>query len=194
MYKEHDIAMNKDELLGALSQRIEEAEQNMARMWGMKIYNNNNGFTQGDLYNICGKTDSVATVTFRAGSESEDFFGNDITIIVEYTRAQRNQLLQDSKCLNEEPYVKAKYLLLDLDEEKKNHLLTVGFKVADVISILVFENTQKENYYESKSNRILKIIEIPFELVCITKINDCKSVGNPGNIPVSIFSIVFSLE
>lgn len=48
-----------------LQKKIDEAEQEMARMCGMQLYKNPSGFTQGELYSLCGKEDAVVTVTFN---------------------------------------------------------------------------------------------------------------------------------
>lgn len=153
----------KDDVAALLRKLIDETEQNIAQKCGMKLYKKEEGFTQSDIYHICGKSDSVVTVSFRTDSESEELYGSDITICVVYTRAQRVLLEKDSESLNDTPYVKAKYLLFDLDDDKVLLLSTKGFKVADVTSLLVLENQQKENFYTSKDNRILNQLKIPFE-------------------------------
>lgn len=157
-----DVNPKEDDLL-LLHKLIDDAEQDMAQRCGMKLYKKEEGFTQSDIYHLCGKFDSVVTVSFQPESESEELYGSDITVCVVYTRAQRVQLEKDSESLNDAPYVKAKYLLFNLDDEKVSLLLTKGFKVADVVSLLVLENHQKENFYTSSDNRILNQLKIPFE-------------------------------
>ena len=147
-----------------LRKLIDEAEKNMVEMCGMKLYKKEEGFTQSDFYNMCGQTDSVVTITFRPGSESEELYGSDITVCIVYTRLQREQLEKDAVSLNDCPYVKAKYLLFDLDKEKRYQLLTKGFKADDAISLIVLENSQKENYFTSEDDRALNKMEIPFEV------------------------------
>lgn len=146
-----------------LQKKIDEAEQQMARMCGMQLYKNPSGFTQGELYSLCGKEDAVVTVTFNVESESAKEYGSEITVSVCYTRNERKSLENDIESLNNVEFVKAKELMIDYDKDKGSQLLSKGFRPKDVTAILVAPTFHPENTFTSKEQRNIHKLEIPFE-------------------------------
>ena len=96
---------------------IDAAEERMARMCGMQLYKKQEGFTQEDIYTLCGRDDAVSTITLNPESEGYSTFGEDITVCFAYTPKERKALEEDSSSMNGVPRVKAKALLPGLIQE-----------------------------------------------------------------------------
>lgn len=161
--EDKNIQITQQQLLEILQKKIDEAEQQMAHMFGMQLYKNPDGFTQADLYSLCGKEDAVVTVTFKAESESAREYGREIAVSLSYTRDERKSLENDIESLNNVEYVKAKELMIDYDKEKANQLLSKGFRPNDVTAIVVAPTLHPENTFSSKEQRNIQKLEIPFE-------------------------------
>ena len=52
------MGMSNEELLNSLQQMIDAAEKRMAEMCGMQLYKKREGFTQEDIYTLCGRDDA----------------------------------------------------------------------------------------------------------------------------------------
>lgn len=126
--EDKNIQITQQQLLEILQKKIDEAEQQMAHMFGMQLYKNPDGFTQADLYSLCGKEDAVVTVTFKAESESAREYGREITVSLSYTQDERKSLENDIESLNNVEFVKAKELMTDYDKGKGNLLLSKGVR------------------------------------------------------------------
>lgn len=161
--EDKNIQITQQQLLEILQKRIDEAEQQMARMCGMQLYKNPNGFTQGELYSLCGKDDAVVNVSFNPETESAKEYGNEITVSLSYTRDERKSLERDIESLNNVEFVKAKELMIDYDKDKGSQLLSNGFRPKDVTAILVAPTLHSENTFTSKEQRNIHKLEIPFE-------------------------------
>lgn len=72
----------------------------MAEMCGMQLYKKREGFTQEDIYTLCGRDDAVATITLNPESECYSTFGEDITVCFAYTPKERKALEEDSSSMN----------------------------------------------------------------------------------------------
>jgi len=59
------MEMPNEELLSSLQQMIDVAERRMAEMCGMQLFKKREGFTQEDIYTLCGRDDAVATITLN---------------------------------------------------------------------------------------------------------------------------------
>lgn len=153
----------KEVLLNSIKKEIEKTEQDIANMFGCKIYNNEKGFTQGELYNICGKDDAVADITFRPNSESANKYGSEITVTFKYTRKERKSLEDNITSLDDITSLKAQNLMPDIDDEKAKLLSSDGFNPKDVISICVLSMTKPENKYTSSEHRKPNTLNIEFE-------------------------------
>lgn len=160
---EDNCNLTTDQFCAILQKRIDQLEQQMANMCGMNLYKNADGFTQEELYKLCGRNDDVVTFTIRSGSQSETLFGHEVTACFIYTQKERQKLEQNSSSQNGVPKVKAKVLLLDYDPAKAQLLLTDGITTHDIVEMVVAPSTQKENRFYSDEKRRLHISEIPFE-------------------------------
>ena len=89
------MGMSNEELLNSLQQMIDTAERRMAEMCGMQLYKKHDGFTQEDIYTLCGRDDAVATITLDPESEGYSTFGEDVTVCFEYTPKERKALEED---------------------------------------------------------------------------------------------------
>ena len=136
------MGMSNEELLNSLQQMIDTAERRMAEMCGMQLYKKQDGFTQEDIYTLCGRDDAVATITLNPDSEGYLTFGEDVTVCFEYTQKERKELEEDSSSMNGVPFVKARALLPDYDAAKAEVLLATGVKPRDIIQMLVYHGTK----------------------------------------------------
>ena len=105
------MEMSNEELLSYLQQMIDAAEKRMAEMCGMQLYKKQEGFTQEDIYTLCGRDDAVATITLNPESEGYSTFGDDVTVSFVYTPKERKALEEDSSSMNGVPCV-SKYCLV----------------------------------------------------------------------------------
>lgn len=64
---------------------IDAAEERMAKMCGMQLYKKQEGFTQEDIYTLCGRDDAVSTITLNPESEGYSTFREDVTVSFVYT-------------------------------------------------------------------------------------------------------------
>jgi len=158
------MGMSNEELLDSLQQMIDTAERRMAEMCGMQLYKKQDGFTQEDIYTLCGRDDAVATITLNPGSEGYSTFGEDVTVCFEYTPKERKALEEDSSSMNGVPCVKARALLPDYDAAKAEVLLATGVNPHDIIQMLVYHGTKPQNTFYSKEKRSPNVLEIPFEV------------------------------
>ncbi len=99
----------------------------------MQLHKKPDGFTQEEIYTLCGRDDAVATITLNPESEGYSTFGEDVTVCFEYTPKERKALEEDSSSLNREPCVKARALLPDYNEAKAEVLQTTGVNPHDII-------------------------------------------------------------
>lgn len=76
------MGMSNEELINSLQQMIEAAEKRMSEMCGMQLFKKQDGFTQEDIYTLCGRDDAVATITLNPDSEGYLTFGVLIVVLV----------------------------------------------------------------------------------------------------------------
>lgn len=157
------IQLTPEQICATIKDQIDLIEQQMANSMGMQLYKQLNGFSQEEIYKLCGRNDDVATITVRSGSESEDKYGNEITLSFTYTHNERKKLEQDSASLNEEPKVRAKALLYDYDTEKAQLLSSEGINTHDIVAMIIAPATANENLFYGKEKRKPHVLEIPFE-------------------------------
>ncbi len=155
--------ISKDDLLDILQQNINTLENKMFESLGMQLYKSPDGFSQEDIYILCGRDDSVTTITLKPDSEGFRTYGETITLVFVYTPKERTALERDSASLNDIPYARAKSLLPFYDTQKAVALLHQGINTFDIIEMLVLPGTKNENLYYSPEKRVPNIIEIPFQ-------------------------------
>lgn len=160
---EENNNITPEQLCAILQKQIDQLEQQMANMCGMKLYKKPEVFSQEDIYNLCGRNDDVATFIIRNGSESETLFGHEVTACFVYTQKERLKLEQDSSSQNDVPRIKAKALLPDYDQEKAQLLATNGINIHDIIEMVVAPSIPKENLFYGEEKRKPHVLKIPFE-------------------------------
>lgn len=133
----------------------------MAEMDGMRFYENQNGFTQEDIYRLCGRDDATTTISLRPGSDGFLAYGGDVTVNFVYTHKERKSLEQNPASLNDIPRVKAK-ALLDNTDHIAAQLLSIGINTHDIIELLVLPATKPENAFYSSRMRSPYVLDIPF--------------------------------
>ena len=119
----------------------------------MQLYKKPDGFTQEEIYRLCGRDDSVTTISLKPDSDGFLAFGEDVTVCFVYTPKERKSLEKDPASLNETPCVKARALLPDYDTAKADNLLTSGVNTHDIVQLLVLPGTKPENTFYSDEKR-----------------------------------------
>ena len=157
------MEISKDDLLEKLQQNIYALENKMLESLGMQLYKSPNGFSQEDIYKLCGRDDSVTTITLKPDSEGFRDYGDTVTLVFVYTPKERTELENDSASLNNISYVKAKALLPDYDTKKAEALLHQGINTFEIIEMLVLPGTKPKNLYYSPEKRSPNVMEIPFQ-------------------------------
>ena len=119
-------------------------------------------YTLEEIYFLVGKDNITSTLIFKTDSESYNIFGKSITVVFLYTQKEREAM---DKQLKIEPfslsgYVKAKYLLSELEEEKVILLKEKGVNSSDINQILYF-NSPPSNTFHSAEKRTITKIEVP---------------------------------
>lgn len=158
-----DIHISTEHIRSMMKEYINQIEQQILNRFGMNLYKQPNGFTQEDIYTLCGRNDDVATLSIRSGSESEALFGNEVTVCFIYTQKERQRFEQDSASQNDIQKVKAKALLPGYDQEKVRLLASDGIKTYDIVEMVVVPSTSKENLFFAEEKRKPHVLEIPFE-------------------------------
>lgn len=156
------MGMPNEDLTDTLLRMIDATEKRMAEMWGMQLYKKPDGFTQEEIYRLCGRDDSVTTISLKPDSDGFLAFGEDVTVCFVYTPKERKSLEKDPASLNETPCVKARALLPDYDTAKADNLLTSGVNTHDIVQLLVLPGTKPENTFYSEEKRSPNVLEIPF--------------------------------
>lgn len=119
-------------------------------------------YTLEKIYNLVGRNDYTSTITFRPNSQSEKLYGNTLTIVFLYTQQEREELENNIRkgVTGKHGYVKAKYLLFDLPDNKIKKLEKVGINTNDIIDIEWLPYTEPRNTYGSKEKRHVNTIAI----------------------------------
>lgn len=115
---------------------------------------------QSDLYLLCGRDDSVASIVFRPHSNSEKMYGANIIALIQYTLKERNLFEKDVFCMDDKTSMVRAKLLLNTDPKLQKLMITEGFDISDVISIDIIDNLESNNMFYSPSKRHLNTINI----------------------------------
>lgn len=75
----------KEDPPNALRQAIDVTKGRMAKMNGVRFHENQNGFTQDNIYRLCGRDDATTTISLRPGSDGFLAYGGDVTVCFVYT-------------------------------------------------------------------------------------------------------------
>ena len=114
-------------------------------------------YTLEKIYRLVGKTDQVATLTFKEESDTYEKYGDSLTVIFQYNQYEREEmdkLIQDEQS-STHGIIKAKNLLFDLPDDKNKQLLEDGVKSEDITDILFLSFAPKTNTFHEKEKRVL---------------------------------------
>lgn len=119
-------------------------------------------YTIEEIYQLVGKDDKTAGLTFKYDSDAYKKYGSFITVVFLYTQKEREEM--DKMILNESfanhGRIKAKYLNSALSKEKVDLLLTEGIYSEDIVEIL-YLNFPEKNTFHSSDKRALNKVKIP---------------------------------
>ena len=123
-------------------------------------------YTLEEIYALVGKDDKTALVTFKVDSEAYYNYGSYTVVVFVYTQYQREEM---DKKLQNKPYsshgrVKAKYINIELSQEKIELLLTDGINSFDIARIEYF-NWPEKNTFHSKEIRTIQKTIIPMQML-----------------------------
>ncbi len=122
-------------------------------------------YTIEKVYTVAGKFDKVATITFKKDSEAFKLYGDHVTVVFLYNQFEREDLdqrIHDSNNVTQ-GQVRAKSLLSELSEEKKEKLANEGIHTGDIFSLFYFGNHDK-NTFHSNETRTIQKINVPIYL------------------------------
>ncbi len=109
-----------------------------------------------NIYELVGREDRVATVSFFPDSESFKLYGYQITVVFLYSQKDRfllDESIKDKK--TETPaYVKAKYLGFKLPEDSVNHLKDHGINTEDIVSIQTIYGFERNTFHSEEKRHI----------------------------------------
>lgn len=121
-------------------------------------------YTLERIYSLVGKTDKVATLTFKKGSDAFIKYANSLTVVFIYEQAEREEfdkLIQDNHS-STHGQIKAKELLDELTNDKQKLLLKEGINSQDIIDIFFLPFDLATNTFHATKKKILNknIIEM----------------------------------
>lgn len=110
-----------------------------------------------DIYELVGREDRVATLTFFPDSESFKLYGNHITVVFLYSQKERFDLDEKGKNKNTKTadYAKVKYLGNSLQDEIIVHLNKRGIYCEDIASILTLPGFERNLFHSDEKRKIM---------------------------------------
>lgn len=115
-----------------------------------------------DIYELVGREDRVASLSFLTDSESFKLYGDHITVVFLYTQKERlylDERIKDEKKKTAD-YAKVKYLGDGLDKKSLNQLNEEGIYCEDIASIMTLQGFDR-NTFHSDEKREITTLEIP---------------------------------
>ena len=125
------MCIDKDQLVEAIQQNIDTIEQQMAAMFGQQLYKNQDGFSQEEIYTLCGKDDAVVTMTLRPDTNSCAQYGSCLTGQIVYTPRERALLNTNISALDTKTDVKVN-ILIDSNGNVPNTKLLCDIPTHDI--------------------------------------------------------------
>ncbi|MFC0513166.1 hypothetical protein ACFFGT_03105 [Mucilaginibacter angelicae] len=117
-----------------------------------------------EIYDLVGRDDRTASVTFIPGTASYQKFGAYVTVTFLYTQDEREKMDELAKQQGAHSgKVRAEYLVGDLTPELIKELQTTGIDADDILDIAYF-HAKPKNTFHSQEVRTIKKIEIPLEI------------------------------
>lgn len=128
-------------------------------------------YTLEEIYELVGKKDKTAHLTFIPGSEAYQNYGLSLSVVFVYNQYERQEMDEavKTKPFSRNGYLKAKDLLT-FDKKVEQELLTTGICSDDILDISYFA-ADPVNTYHSQDTRTIKKIEI-----------DAKPKANGGDL------------
>lgn len=122
-------------------------------------------YTLEEIYLLVGRDDKTAGITFWDDSPSYHLYGDHITVVFNYSQAERLEMDEAIKApeYSRTGYVKAKYLGNTLSEDLIDKLSKEGINSEDIVEILYFMHS-KPNTFHSQELRSIKTMKIPLTL------------------------------
>lgn len=129
-------------------------------------------YTLEKIYDLVGRKDYSSTITFRPNSLSARQYGNTLTLVFQYTQQERKELESNIKNGNigKHGYAKARCLLFDLPDDKRNSIEKVGINTKDISNITWYAGTKPQNTYGSTEKRETQTMIIGQE---VSTYNNC---------------------
>lgn len=119
-----------------------------------------------NIYKLIGRDDKAGLLEFVPGSDAHQEYGDTLSVVLEYTQAEREGLeailASGSAVADVAGHVKARYLGFDLPEAKRQKLLTTGVNTADINSIY-YANGPSTNTFHSEATRSVEPLVIPIQ-------------------------------
>jgi len=134
-------------------------ESNMLEIFGSKQYKQTTGFLPSRIYELVGRDDGVATLSFRKGSSMDVLYPEGVTVSFVYTLTERKQLEENMRSLDDNDTVAAKLLLIGDDFAVNKDIVEIC--VRDITDILCTTKTDERNKFHSKELRSLNTLTIP---------------------------------
>jgi hypothetical protein len=120
-------------------------------------------YSAEEVYELVGKKDKTAAVTFKPGSEPYDLYGQYVTVQFLYTQREREEMDMrikdpDIKTLAR---LKVKNLYSDLPAESAARLEKEGISTEDIALIQYFRADERNTFHSTEKRTLNKIV-IPF--------------------------------
>jgi len=114
-------------------------------------------YTREKIYRLVGKLDMVATLTLKENSEAFQKYGDSLTVVFMYEQAEREELDKLIQDIHSSTHgrIKAKDLLFELPNDKKELLLEEGINSEDIKDILFLPFAPKPNPFHATEKRVL---------------------------------------
>ena len=148
----------------SIEKELSKVNQIIAEQLGLNLYEERSGFSQHQIYELAGAKDYVSAITFSAGSDSAQKYGQSLTVRFVYTLEERKSFVNNIYALDNEPYVKVIDLLHKLDWNLSNHMKETRVKVNDIVELLVVPLNKECNTFYSKELREPNIMKIPMSV------------------------------
>lgn len=134
-------------------------ESDMLEKFGSKQCKQTEGFLPSQIYELVGRDDGVATLSFRKGSSMNVLYPEGVTVSFVYTLTERKQLEENMRSLDNNDTVAAKLLFVDDNNAVNKDVVEVC--VRDITDILYTTKTDERNKFHSKELRSLNTLTIP---------------------------------
>ena len=122
-------------------------------------------YSAEEVYQLVGKQDKTAGVTFKSGTEPYERYGPFVTVQFLYGQREREALDQRivDPASKTSQRLKVKYLYGELPTEKVDQLEREGISTDDIAEIMYFKADEKNTFHSTEKRTLNKIV-IPFRV------------------------------